>query len=59
MSIESQDNQKEVNLARRSLLTKGAVGAAVVTVAPGVLLHQTVTAEPRKEAGTSDVRWAC
>lgn len=57
MTTQNDSSQKEVNIARRALLTKGALGAAAVTIAPGVILHQTATAEPRKDAVTADVRW--
>jgi tetrathionate reductase subunit B len=50
------NNTRETNQKRREFLQKGAaVGAAAV--APGVMLHTAVVAEPRSDAVSDEVRW--
>ena len=57
MSIEQQNQTKEINLTRRELITKGSLGAATVAVVPSVILHTNANATPRAEAVTDKVRW--
>ena len=49
--------KETINISRRSFVEKTATTAAVVTIAPGILLHQVAQAKPADEAVTSDKRW--
>ncbi|MDT8452031.1 MAG: 4Fe-4S dicluster domain-containing protein [Gammaproteobacteria bacterium] len=46
----------QINDSRRNFLSKAAI-AGSITLAPGVLLHQTAHAKPDDQAVSSDVRW--
>jgi tetrathionate reductase subunit B len=48
--------KEQVDSGRRGFIGVAA-GIATVVVAPGVVLHQLASAEPRSEAVTDDVRW--
>ncbi len=46
----------QINDSRRNFLSKAAI-AGSITLAPGVLLHQTAHAKPDDQAVSSDTRW--
>lgn len=46
----------QINDSRRNFLSKAAI-AGTITLAPGVLLHQTAHAKPDDQAVSSDTRW--
>jgi molybdopterin-containing oxidoreductase family iron-sulfur binding subunit len=50
------NSSEKIDRNRRAFVG-AAAGVAVVTVAPGVVLHRMASAEPRSEAVTDDVRW--
>jgi len=54
---EAKINEVTVNFSRRSFVRKTATAAAVIAIAPGILLNTGAEAKPAGEAATSDVRW--
>ena len=56
MSQESQKSN-QIDEYRRNFLTKGTLGIAAATIAPGVMLHSVARAKPEDEAVTDKVRW--
>lgn len=50
------NNTRDTNQKRREFLQKSAAVGAVA-VAPGVMLHSAVVAEPRSDAVSDEVRW--
>lgn len=51
-----RSSDRKVDQSKRSFIG-GLVGAAGLTVAPGVILYETATAKPAEQAVTNAVRW--
>jgi len=54
---EQNNNQDNVNEYRRRFFGKAAATAAMVSVAPGLLLNTIARAKPADQPASSDVRW--
>jgi len=54
---ENQIDDSNIDKYRRNFLTKGTLGVAAATLAPGVLLHTVARAKPDDQAVTDKVRW--
>jgi tetrathionate reductase subunit B len=54
---QQNNNQDNVNEYRRNFFGKAAATAAMVSVAPGLLLNTIARAKPADQPASSDVRW--